>query len=159
MNPVDMIDSSIFLGFIFDEDNKFKEYLNVVGYKNQNKGSITNSLMGEILTNIFVKVKDENKIEQSLLRTKVFGLLDQIMTKLIEEGKLEIIKLNKSNFDFDIFNNIKGIDYAISDDDAIHLTSAIIMNCQNFVTSDKLAENKILCEKIKSEYNLNIKKI
>ncbi len=154
-----MIDSSIFLGSIFDEDNKFKEYLNIVGYKTQNKGAITNSLMGEILTNIFIKAKDEDKEKQSFLRMKVFELLNQIVTKLIEEGKLQIIKLNKDNFDFDIFSYIKGIDYAISDDDAIHLTSAVLINCQNFVTSDKLAENKILCEKLKSEYNLTIKKI
>lgn len=56
MDALDCLDSSIVLGTIFEEDEQCDTFINVLGYKMRNKGLLTQLIIGEIFTNLFLKV-------------------------------------------------------------------------------------------------------
>lgn len=62
------------------------------------------------------------------------------------------IKANDSQY----IEKIKALDYAITDDDAFHLSTAINNGCQRFVTLDKVLLNENFKSKIKKEFGLVI---
>lgn len=158
MTSLDCLDSSIILGTIFEEKDqeRCKTYLNLVGYKLRNNGLFTVPLIGEIFANLFLKVyrtvPDPN--ERKLLLQKAVDFFDDSIISLLLQEKLIIAKIE--NTDYQFIDRIQEIDYAITDDDALHLSSAITKGCQKFITLDAVLLREQCRSRIKTEFNLII---
>ena len=160
VNFCDYIDTSIFLGYMFEQGDSCKEYLDVVGYKSHNIGVISHHVMSEILINLLLKVKLDDHIKEEYAKERAFKLLDLTITKLREKGRLKILKLTSRIVDPELFEELQSQDTGLSDDDAFHLIEAIKERCQFFATTDEeIIQNKKLREYLVKNYNLKIKEI
>ena len=156
MENLDCIDSSIILEIIFKNEEKCKQYLNTVGYKSKNAGLFTIPILGEILTNLFLKASQtvEDPINRKVLIQNAVDFLDDTVLDLLPRGRLFISKLEKSNYQF--VQRIQELDYKITDDDALHLSSAISNRCRRFVTIDKDLLNDTFRANVRKEFGLTI---
>ncbi len=77
------------------------------------------------------------------------------MLSLLLQERLIITKLQKEAHQH--ISRIKEIDYAITDDDAIHLSAAIYHTCQSFITTDRILLREEFKSRIKREFGLIIK--
>lgn len=156
----DYIDSSIFLGYAFEQGDACKEYLNTVGYKSHNKGVVSHFVMSEVLISLLIKIKLKDPLQESIAKEKAFKLLDETITRLLIENKLTILNLTARIIDTELLNELKEKDTKLTDDDALHLIETIKEKCQFFVTTDeKIIKNKGLREHLSNNYNLKIKEI
>ncbi len=154
------IDSCIFLGFVFDENDAYGRYLNTLGYKQHNKGIISHFVMSEILINIIFKSRSTNPLDDQVTKERAFKMVNEFLYELKEENKLKILKLNTRIIDEELIRRIKENDTLLTDDDAFHLIEAIKAKCRYFVTSDKeIIENNKLREYLKTQHKLKIKEI
>ncbi len=158
MKDLDCIDSCIILGTIFEEkeNEKCKQYLNIVGYKLRNNGLLTVPLIGEIFANLFLKVYRTvpESSERKLLLQKAVDFFDDSIVNLLLQEKLVIAKIENSDHQF--IERIKELDYAVTDDDALHLSSAINKGCQKFITLDAILLRDQFKSRIKTEFNIII---
>jgi len=148
----DCIDACIWIGAFFEENHSCAEYIKQIGYKLRPNGLITVPLLGEIITLLIIKVPPE----KSYIVTRVFEDLYKIINKLKNEKRLEIARLTDINKE--AIEDIKETDFAIDEDDALHLAWAIKHQCKNFITLDKkLIENEKLKSVLRNKYRLRIK--
>ena len=75
---------------------------------------------------------------------------------LIQKDKLTIGKIDGGDYQF--IKRIKEIDYKVTDDDALHLSSAINKKCQRFVTVDQELLDENFKSKIRKEFRIVIDK-
>ncbi len=152
----DCIDSSVILGTLFEKEEKCEQYVNIVGYKLRNKGLLTIPLIGEIFTNTFLKVSKniEEVSERKFFIQNAVDFFDTTIMGLLQRDKLVIAKIEIGDHLFT--GRIKEIDYRITDDDALHLSSAINKKCQRFVTIDKELLKENFKNKIKEEFGIII---
>ena len=158
MNHVDCIDASVILGSVFREDENCDNFVNTIGYKLKNNGLLTIHLVGEIFTSVFLKIVQyiEYPFEKKQFLQDVVDFFDKTIINLFERQRLSIAKVKDS--DYQHIMAIKSLDYAITDDDALHLSVAINNNCQRFVTIDKVLLKEDFRSKIKAEFRLIITK-
>jgi predicted nucleic acid-binding protein len=146
---VECIDACIFLGLIVEKHGDCQRFLNNIGYKGRDIGLITHPIIGEIVTNILLKV--HNKLD----REEAFRLLDTILYYGIQSNKFKIAKLTQGD---DLHSEDLMREYWLTEDDAKHLSNAIIHGCNSFITIDeKLTDEKVV-NSIKEKYGLTIKK-
>lgn len=156
MTNVDCIDSCIILGTIFKEDEHCELYIDTIGYKLKNKGLLTIPLIGEVFANLLLKVekKTDDKFEQKLFMQNAVDFFDTTISRLIYQERLLIGKMLIA--DFQHVSRIKELDYAVTDDDALHVSDAINKRCQRFITTDKTLLNENFRGKIRKEFGLVI---
>ncbi len=156
MKNLDCIDSSIVLEIIFQNEEKCKQYLNTVGYKSKNAALLTISILGEILTNLFLKASEtvDDQIKRKVLIQNAVDFLDDTILDLLPRKRLFISKIEKNDHAF--VQRIQELDYKITDDDAFHLSCAINNHCQRFVTIDKDLLNDTFQENMQREFGLRI---
>ncbi len=155
MDNFDDVDSCVVLETIFEEE-RCKLYVNTIGYKLRNKGMITIPLAGEIFSNLFLKISQN--IDDAVMRKVVIqnavDFFDDTMMTLLQKGRLIIAKINDGDYQY--IPRIKELDYKITDDDALHISTAINKKCQRFITIDKDLLNDRFRGMIKSEFGLVI---
>jgi len=159
MTGTDCIDSVIILGILLEENiAEFQDYVRTIGYKSRNKGLLTIQLVGEIFTNLFLKISKnvEEPIMRKVLIEKAVEFFDEVIMDLLQQELLTISKIKDGDYQY--ISRIKELDYAITDDDALHLSSAINNKCQRFITIDKALLNERFRGSIHSEFGLMIAK-
>lgn len=156
MTGLDGIDACVFLGTLFEEDERCDSFIATIGYKLKNKGQLTIPIIGEIFANTFLKVSENiaDPYERKAFIQKTVDFFDRIIMDLLKKERLEITKMDAQ--DFQHISRIKELDYAITDDDAIHLSSAITKKCQRFITIDKALLEPEFRSRIKKEFGLII---
>jgi predicted nucleic acid-binding protein len=156
MKNFDCIDASIILETVFEDEERCEQYVNTIGYKLRNKGLLTIPLIGEIFTNLFLKVSESigNQTERKVMLQTAVDFFDNVIIRLLQQNKLKISKINNNDYKF--VKRIKELDYAITDDDALHLSSAINNNCQRFITKDKVLLDKNFKSNVKKEFEIII---
>ncbi len=157
MRELDCIDSCIILDILFRKEvGEFQEYIRTVGYKHKNKGLLTVPLVGEIFTNLFLKLTqnvEESTLRRVLLQNAI-DFFEDIIFELLRHDRLVIAKICDSDSQF--IPRIKELDWAITDDDALHLSWAINNKCQRFVTTDTILLQENCRSRIKQEFSLTI---
>ena len=158
MEQFDCIDACVILGTLFEEEEESKQYINTIGYKLKNKGLLTIPLIGEIFSNIFLKLYQNinDSIERKAFIQNAVDFFDDTIMSLIQKDKLTIGKIDGGDYQF--IKRIKEIDYKVTDDDALHLSSAINKKCQRFVTVDQELLNDNFRSKIRTEFGIKITK-
>ena|SRR3989344_7038757 len=153
----DYVDSCVFLGFILEKDQKCKDYVNTIGYKNRNTGIISYFVISEIFLAIMIKNKDKEKNYEKLEKFKAFDYIDEIINKMLRERVLIINKLNTNIVDEGLVKELKIINYSLNDDDIFHLIEAVKSKCDFFVTTDReIIENIKLKDFLANKYSLKI---
>jgi len=147
----------VFLGFILEKDQKCKDYVNTIGYKNRNTGIISYFVISEIFLAIMIKNKDKEKNYEKLEKFKAFDYIDEIINKMLRERVLIINKLNTNIVDEGLVKELKIINYSLNDDDIFHLIEAVKSKCDFFVTTDReIIENIKLKDFLANKYSLKI---
>lgn len=151
---IDFIDSCVWIDPYQKSIEKSTNYLNLVGYQSQNVrrniGAITVPILGEIKTMIITKINDPD------FRTRISKDIINIISELRKDKKLRIYKFR--NIKDSMLDEIKEVDYSISEDDALHICFAINMGCQNFVTTDeKILNSNVLKSWLRKNKELIIK--
>jgi predicted nucleic acid-binding protein len=156
MDKLDCIDSSVVLGTVFKEDERCDNFINTVGYKLKNKGLLTIPLVGEVFTNLFLKISKnvDDPFQRRVVIQTAIDFFDETIMNLLQQDRLVISKIKDG--DYQHIRRIKELDYTITDDDALHLSSAINNNCQRFITLDKVLLNANFKNKMKKELGLVI---
>ena len=155
MENVDCIDASVILGTLFEKEERCKTYINTVGYKLKNCGLLTIPLVGEIFTNMFLKIPQHiEEAERKVFLQSTIDFFDFTIMHLIQKNRLIIAKIKSGDYQF--VKRINELDYKISDDDLLHLSSAINNNCQRFVTIDKVLLEENFRNNIKREFGMMI---
>jgi hypothetical protein len=156
MTHLDCIDACIVLGLLFEEHEGCRHYLDNVGYKNKNKGLLTIPLIGEIFTNLLLKLPEKipDPINRKVFMQSAIDFFDQTIMHFLKEKRIEISPMTIQDQKYVV--HIKNVDYTITDDDAIHISTAISKDCQRFVTIDKLLLQKNCKIRIRNEFNLTI---
>ncbi len=157
MGEYDCIDSCIVLGILFQESiGELQEYIRTVGYKQRNKGLLTVYLMGEIFTNLFTKIcqKVEDGTIRAVLLQNALDFFEDVIMELLRQDRLIIAKIQNS--DYQLIRQIQELDYAITDDDALHLSCAVNNQCQRFVTTDTILLSENCRSRIRREFGLII---
>lgn len=156
MNALDSIDACVFLGTLFEENEECDSFIATIGYKLKNKGQLTIPIIGEIFANTFLKVSENiaDPYERKAFIQKTVDFFDRVIMDLLKKERLEIMKMAAQ--DFQHLARIKELDYAITDDDAIHISSAIVKKCQRFITIDKALLRPEFRSRIKKEFGLII---
>jgi predicted nucleic acid-binding protein len=153
--PVYYIDTSVILSLVFDDPRyESQEYLNIVGYKAKNKGVLSQFTIGELFSNVLLKLKED------IVRKNAYDLLDWIIRKLLDEDRANILKFDGAIVNSSLFEEIRTADYAVTDDDAFHLMCAIACKAACFVTKDiALCSNQRLKEYLMKKFNLKLRLI
>ena len=86
--------------------------------------------------------------ERKVFLQNTIDFFDFTIMRLIQKNRLTIAKIKSKDGQY--VERIKELDYKISDDDALHISSAINNNCQRFVTIDKVL--------LKENFKISIKK-
>ncbi len=158
MSSFDCLDSSIILGIAFEEKEaeQCKQYINTVGYKLKNKGLLTIPLVGEIFTNLFLKVSRDIKdySKRKVIIQSLVDFFDETIMTLLSKERFIITKIQSADYVY--IPRIKELDYKITDDDAFHLSSAISQKCQRFVTLDRVLLQEHFKESLRKEFGLLI---
>ena len=81
---------------------------------------------------------------------------DDSIVNLLQQERLTIAKINDSDYKF--IARIKEINHKVTDDDALHLSSAINKKCQRFVTVDQELLDENFKSKIRKEFRIVIDK-
>ncbi len=126
----DFIDSSIFLGMLFDKDINCEEYLNSLGYKARNIGFTSPLVFGEVLNNIIIRVNYQ------WLRSQIFNTLTNIIDYAIYQQRLKIIRITKRDLE-ESTQILEEIEHINQPADAFLIAIAVNNNCDNFVTIDE----------------------
>ncbi len=157
MTEIDCIDSVIILGILLEENiAEFQDYVRTIGYKSRNKGLLTIPLVGEIFTNLFLKISKnvQEPVMRKILIEKAIEFFDKVIMDLLQQERLIISKIRDGDYQY--IPRIKELDYAITDDDALHLSSAINNKCQRFITIDKTLLNERFRGDINREFRVII---
>ncbi len=156
MEPVDCVDASVVLEAVFEDEEKCKQYLNTIGYKLRNKGMLTVLLIGEIFSNLFIKVsqKMEDPFERKVVIQNVVDFFDDTLIALLQKERLTIAKIKGD--DYQHVKKIRELDYKITADDAFHLSAAVSNQCQRFITIDRYLLNDHFRALMKREFGLII---
>ena len=133
-------------------------YVRTIGYKSRNKGLLTITLVGEIFTNLFLKISKnvDEPMMRKILIEKAVEFFDEVIMDLLQQELLTISKIKDGDYQY--IPRIKELDYAITDDDALHLSTAINNKCQRFITINKALLNERFRGSIHSEFGLTITK-
>src|SRR3989344_7060158 len=99
----DYVDSCVFLGFVLEKDQKCKDYINTIGYKNRNIGIISHFVISEIFISIIVKIKYDDKFKENLVKDETFHYIDNIINQLLTKSRLKINKLSKDIIDINLY--------------------------------------------------------
>ena len=156
INTLDSIDACVFLGTLFEENEECDSFIATIGYKLRNKGQLTIPIIGEIFANTFLKISENiaDHYERKAFIQKTVDFFDRVIMDLLKKDRLEITKMAAQ--DFQHIGRIKELDYAITDDDAIHISSVIVKKCQRFITIDKVLLRPEFRSRIKKEFGLII---
>ena len=138
----DYVDSCVFLGFVLEKDQKCKDYINTIGYKNRNIGIISHFVISEIFIKLITMI-NKDKVEGNYVEDETLQYIIDIFKELLRSQNLIINKLSKSIIDIELYTNLKEIDYKLTDDDMFHLIEAIKKECHAFITIDKEIINNI----------------
>ncbi len=153
----DYVDSCVFLGFVLEKDQKCKDYINTIGYKNRNIGIISHFVVSEIFISIIIKIKYEDKIKENFIKNEAFQYIDNIFNGLAMKRELQINKLSKEIIDINTYDELKNMDYKLTDDDIFHLIEAIKSECHTFVTIDnEILNNTKLKNLLLNRYGIKI---
>lgn len=147
-NFKDFYDSSIFLGLLIEKDDLCKKRIDLIGYKGKNNGIISHLILGEIFTNLFLK------LDKDYLRIEAFKVIDSIFDKCIKENRLKIAKIERGD---DLYIDDLLEDYQMEYSDARHVSEAIVLRCNIFWTTDKYLNQPHIKSIIKKKYKLLIK--
>ncbi len=152
---IDFIDSCVWIDPYQKEVEDYSNYLNLIGYKSKNVqrniGVITVPVLGEIKAMIITKIQDEG------IRIKMSQNIIKIISRLREGGKLRVYRFR--NVNDKSLEEIRNVDYKITEDDALHICEAINIGYQNFITTDKfLLENSQLTSWLGKHKKLKIRK-
>src|SRR3989344_631937 len=139
----DYVDSCVFLGFVLEKDQKCKDYINTIGYKNRNIGIISHFVVSEIFIKLITMIHNKDKVERNYVEDETLQYIIDIFKELLRSQNLIINKLSKSIIDIELYTNLKEIDYKLTDDDMFHLIEAIKKECHAFITIDKEIINNI----------------
>jgi len=127
----DFIDSSVFLGSLFDKDEKCFKYLDDLGYSGENIGFVSNLVFGEVLSNLARREQiDEH------LRINLFNILTNLIDDAIFQERLKNLKIEKEDLKKAI-EIIEEIGHISDPADALLLAIAVNNNCNKFITIDK----------------------
>ena len=55
----------MFLGFVLEKDQKCKDYINTIGYKNRNIGIISHFVVSEIFIKLITMIHIDNSVNWS----------------------------------------------------------------------------------------------
>ena len=157
---IDYIDSCIFLGFVLNNNQNCKDYINTVGYMNRNKGIISHFVVSEIFITLITKLEDKNQKFEKIEKSKAFYHIDNIISKMLKDNVLIINKLKTRVIDELLLNEIMNVDNKLTEDDIFHIIEAIKDKCDFFVTTDQeIIKNSRLREHLSIKYNLKIKEL
>jgi len=127
----DFIDSSVFLGSLFDKDEKCFKYLDDLGYSGENIGFVSNLVFGEVLSNLVRREQVDR-----YLQIELFGTLSNLMDKAIFQEKLKNLRIEKEDLKRAI-EIIEEIGHINDPADALLLAMAVNNSCNKFITIDK----------------------
>lgn len=154
-SPIDYIDTSVVLSIVLDKSHhESQEYLNTVGYKMKNRGVFSQFAIGELFSNILLKLKED------MVRRNAYDVLDWVLGRLIDENRATILGFDSSVIDSALYDEITGVDYEVSGDDAFHIICAIKCKAACFVTKDKaLCSNQRLKDYLMRRFDMKLRLI
>ncbi|HIH17666.1 MAG TPA: type II toxin-antitoxin system VapC family toxin [Nanoarchaeota archaeon] len=127
----DFIDSSVFLGSLFDKDEKCFKYLDDLGYSGENIGFVSNLVFGEVLSNLVRREQIDEYLRIDLFKTLATLIDDALFQERLKNLKIEKEDLKRAK------EIIEEIGHINDPADALLLAIAVNNNCNKFITIDK----------------------